>query len=202
MINLWAQENERVTIESSEEEVEEDSFATLLDAYNRIIRADEEKLTLLKIDLLAPFFYALSRGGNEETEKLASDVLRVTYEQKYRRDWSWFARAKLLAIRRRLTDYNLSGGIRYYYNLNSRILKGRSANNFSANYLGVEPNLRYNSWGGESGISVKLLYGIQRRIGGKGYFDFDIGLEQVIVPYTDNGSGIDVTVSVGMGLAF
>ena len=147
VINLWAQEQERVTIESSEEEVDEDSFATLLDAYNRIIRADEEKLTLLKIDLLAPFFYALSNGGDEEAENLASNVLRVTYEKKYRQDWSWFARAKLLAIRSRLTDYNLSGGIRYYYNLNRRILKGRSANNFSANYFGVEPNLRYNSRG-------------------------------------------------------
>ena len=201
VIDLWAQ-NEKVTIESSEEEVEEGSYEGLVDMYNRVIRAREEKLTLLKIDLLSPFFYAVSDGEGEEDQLLIESILKVSFEKKYRPDWSWFTRIKLLALDRRLRESNLSGGIRYYYNLNRRILKGKSANNFSANYVGVEPNLRFNYGRGDSGFSVKLLYGIQRRIGKRGYVDFDVGLENIIVPYTEKEFGIEITGSLELGLAF
>lgn len=201
VINLWAQ-NEKITIESSEEEVEDGSFERLLDTYNQVIRAKEEKLTLLKIDLLSPFFFAVSDDDNQEDDIVLNTILRVSFEQKYRPDWSWFTRFKLLTINRKLREYNLSGGIRYYYNLNRRILKGKSANNFSANYLGVEPNLRVNYRGGDSGFSVKLLYGIQRRIGKYGYVDFDIGLENIIVPYTEKEHGIELAAGLELGLAF
>ena len=201
VIDLWAQ-NEKVTIESSEEEVEEGSYEGLVDMYNRVIRAREEKLTLLKIDLLSPFFYAVSDGEGEENQLLIESILKVSFEKKYRPDWSWFTRIKLLALDRRLRESNLSGGIRYYYNLNRRILKGKSANNFSANYVGVEPNLRFNYGRGDSGFSVKLLYGIQRRIGKRGYVDFDVGLENIIVPYTEKEFGIEITGSLELGLAF
>ena len=93
---LWAQ-SEKVTIENSEEEVEEGSFEGLLDTYNRVIRAREEKLTLLKIDLLSPFFYSLSDGEREEDELLIESIAKVSFEKKYRPDWSWFTRVKLLA---------------------------------------------------------------------------------------------------------
>ena len=201
VIDLWAQ-NEKVTIESSEEEVEEGSYEGLVDMYNHVIRAREEKLTLLKIDLLSPFFYAVSDGEGEEDQLLIESILKVSFEKKYRPDWSWFTRIKLLALDRRLRESNLSGGIRYYYNLNRRILKGKSANNFSANYVGVEPNLRFNYGRGDSGFSVKLLYGIQRRIGKRGYVDFDVGLENIIVPYTEKEFGIEITGSLELGLAF
>ena len=201
VIDLWAQ-NEKVTIESSEEEVEEGSFEQLLDAYNHVIRAREEKLTLLKIDLLSPFLYAVSDGEREEDELLIESMVKVSFEKKYRPDWSWFTRIKLMAINRRLRESNLSGGIRYYYNLNRRILKGKSANNLSANYVAVEPNLRFNYGRGDSGFSVKLLYGIQRRIGKRGYVDFDIGLENMVAPYTEKEFGIEVTGNLELGLAF
>ena len=198
---LWAQ-SEKVTIENSEEEVEEGSFEGLLDTYNRVIRAREEKLTLLKIDLLSPLFYSLSDGEREEDELLIESIVKVSFEKKYRPDWSWFTRAKLYGINRRLRESSLSGGIRYYYNLNRRILRGKSANNFSANYIGVEPNLRFNYRKGDSGFSVKLLYGIQRRIGKRGYVDFDVGLENIVVPYTDREFGMELTGSLELGLAF
>ena len=201
VINLWAQQ-EKVTIESSEEEVEEGSFERLLETYNQVIRVKEEKLTLLKIDLLSPFFYAVSNGESDEDGTLINNLFRITFEKKYRPDWSWFTRVKLLTINRRLREYNLSGGIRYYYNINRRILKGKSANNFSANYLGVEPNLRFNYRGGDSGFSVKLLYGIQRRIGKNGYVDFDVGFENIIVPYTEKDHGVELSGSIALGLAF
>ena len=198
---LWAQ-SEKVTIENSEEEVEEGSFEGLLDTYNRVIRAREEKLTLLKIDLLSPFFYSLSDGEREEDELLIESIAKVSFEKKYRPDWSWFTRVKLLGINRRLRESSLSGGIRYYYNLNRRILRGKSANNFSANFIGIEPNLRFNYGKGDSGFSVKLLYGIQRRIGKRAYVDFDVGLENIIVPYTEKEFGVELTGNLEFGLAF
>ena len=89
---------------------------------------------------------------------------------------------KTAGINRRLRESSLSGGIRYYYNLNRRILRGKSANNFSANFIGIEPNLRFNYGKGDSGFSVKLLYGIQRRIGKRAYVDFDVGLKTSSYP--------------------
>ena len=201
VIKVWAQD-EKVTIESSEEEVEEGSFERLLDTYNHVIRAREEKLTLFKVDLLSPFFYSVSDGEREEDEVLIESVLKLSFEKKYRPDWSWFARTKLVAINRGIRESSFSGGIRYYYNINKRILKGKSANNLSANYVAVEPDLRFNYGRGDSGFSVKLLYGIQRRIGKRGYLDFDVGLENIIVPYTEKEFGIEITGSLELGLAF
>jgi len=68
---------------------------------------------------------------------------------------------------------------RYYYNLKSRILKGKSGNGFSANYFSVglmkfneqeyEPNLKIEK------NSITLTTGIQRTFSEHFYFDLEIG---------------------------
>lgn len=101
----------------------------------------------------------------------------------------------------RMTQTVFSGkvGVRYYYEMADRIRKGLSANNFSGNYIMAqvaEPfrelrsdryynqltwekfNYRYsNNLLGNPQPRVFVAYGIQRRLGGRGYFDINAGPE-------------------------
>ncbi len=195
-------QSEEVTVESSEEQVEEGNFTKVLEAYNKVIRAEEEKLTLFKIDLLAPLLFGLSSGRDEGNEKIIANVFRIAFEKKYKPDWSWFTRAKIRASDRTIDRLNLSGGIRYYYNLNRRILKGKSANNFSANYLAAEPVIKFIDSFEETRITLRAVYGIQRRLWKRGYVDFDIGFEGIFGRENRRRNGLDFTSSLEIGIAF
>ncbi len=195
-------QSEEVTIESSEENVEEGNFKKVLEAYNTVIRAEEEKLTLFKIDLLSPVLYVLSSGIDENEGTIINNVLRVGFEKKYKPDWSWFTRAKLRAENRDIDRFTISGGIRYYYNLNRRILKGKSANNFSANYLALEPAVKFLDDFQDSRFTIRTVYGIQRRLWKRGYLDFDIGLESVFNRRGRTSAGLEFTSSLEIGIAF
>lgn len=78
---------------------------------------------------------------------------------------------------------------RYYYNLNRRIRRGKSASNFSANYLGLglgaglgkrsylSPFYNYYEDGPRRAVraTAMLQYGLQRRLGPYGFVDFNFG---------------------------
>ncbi|MDN5201463.1 hypothetical protein QQ008_08825 [Fulvivirgaceae bacterium BMA10] len=195
-------QNEKVTIESSEETMEEGRFSKLLGTYNDIVRIQEEKLTLFKIDLISPIGFIITEERREVSENNLDiqSTFRFAYEKKYRPAWSWLVATKL---RLDELDIVLSGGVRYYYNINRRILKGKSANNFSANYLSLQPDFRitehYESF---SPLTLKMLYGIQRRLGKRGYFDVNVGLVGPVETMNEKGGTITGTASVELGLAF
>jgi hypothetical protein len=75
---------------------------------------------------------------------------------------------------------------RYYYNLKRRMLKGKSGNGLSANYISVEPLFNgeyqtFHTYGDRADISssfagMNLSTGIQRLIGDHLFFDFNTGL--------------------------
>ena len=76
---------------------------------------------------------------------------------------------------------------RYYYNLRRRIRKGKSANNFSTNYLSLalgssvgrqstETPFNYYNAGAAVRLDGALLYGLQRRLGRYGFVDFSFGV--------------------------
>lgn len=85
---------------------------------------------------------------------------------------------------------------RYYYNLNKRIRRGKSASNFSANYLGVglgaglgkqsylSPFYNYYDSGPQRFVraTAMLQYGLQRRLGPYGFVDFNCGLPFLLTP--------------------
>ena len=194
-------QNEQVVIESSEEEMDTVKFSKLLKTYNDVIRVHEEELNIFKIDLLGPVLYGLSNWG-PENDTVKNNVLRIAYEQKFRPDWSWTLGSDVQADRKKVRDVRLNAGVRYYYNLNHRILKNKSANNFSANYISVSSSGRTRPGEDDYHLSLNLLYGIQRRIGKMGFVDFDVGLEGVVKAYSDRETGIDFTSRIVLGLAF
>lgn len=101
----------------------------------------------------------------------------------------------------RLSAFNVNwkAGLRYYHSMNRSIKLGRSANNFSGNYLTIQIskplrtyfNNQYFDVNTQSvlvnknsdrlygNISSKALlaYGIQRRLGKLSYFDINVGPE-------------------------
>ncbi|PSR53434.1 hypothetical protein AHMF7605_07790 [Adhaeribacter arboris] len=191
---------EKVTIKTSEEEMDTTHFSNLVQTYNHLIRVQEEELQLFKIDLIGPALFLFSLGGNKDSVK--SNVLRLAYERKIRPNWSWIVSPTLQADRDRVRDVGISGGLRYYYNQNNRILKGKSANNFSANYLGAYLNGRTRPGENQQQLSIDLVYGIQRRLGRWAFVDFDLGLRNKIKAYPATKNRIDLMTEIRLGLAF
>jgi hypothetical protein len=96
-------------------------------------------------------------------------------------------------------------GVRYYYNKNQRIKKGKNTNGFSSNYfslslLAYNPTSINNYWGLLSyEVSEEVLaapfvgYGIQRRLGKIGFVDWSL---QAAFPHL----GISVSDVTGIGI--
>ncbi len=188
-------------IESSEEELDSANFSTLLRTYNSIIKVHEEELTLIKIDLLGPLLYSMS-NNEEGIDSVQSNFLGLAIERKFKPDWSWIVATTLRGDKKDVRKVTFGGGVRHYYNINRRILSGKSANNFSSNYLSAILNTAIKSVVDEHQISIDILYGIQRRIGKFGFVDWNIGIQNIVVPYSYKSVGVDLTsqITIGIGI--
>jgi len=189
-------------IQYSEETAATSDFK-LKETYNYLIRAQVEEKTLLKIGVYG-FGISGSRGSGA-----GIDQGYLTYglgvERKIKPAFSVLADFQhTLAYNKPVHpgSYAFSVGARYYYNINARIRKGKSANNFSANYLGIhqknvlfEANEHYHY-----GSSVTVLYGLQRRIGKYGFVDFGVG---PALHHSSRATNLDlVNLLFSIGLAF
>ncbi|MDQ3290771.1 MAG: hypothetical protein M3Q05_05710, partial [Bacteroidota bacterium] len=195
---MFAQE--KVTIKASEEEMDTTQFSNLVQTYNQLIRVQEEELQIFKIDLLGPTLFLFTLGGDKDS--VNANVVRLAYERKIRPNWSWIVSPTVQADRDQIRDVGISGGVRYYYNQQKRILKGKSANNFSANYLGAYLNGRTRPGENQQQLSVDLVYGIQRRLGRWAFVDFDLGLSNKIKAYPKTKNRVEVRGEILLGLAF
>ncbi len=196
LITLCSKAQE-TSVESSTEQMDSIKFSKLLKSYREIVMVEREELALIKIDLLGPALHLMS---GIDTAK--NNLIRVSYEQKFKPEWSWVAGIEGQANKNEFTEWRYRGGIRYYFNMNKRILKGKSANNFSANYLSVRANYKYRPPEDDNQVSLDLLFGIQRRLWKYGYVDFDVGIENIFAPFDSKTAGIDFTSSIQLGIAF
>ena len=184
----------------------------------RITRLQIEEHQLWKIDLTS-----FSVGGSESYYGL--DLL---VEQKLRPSWSVLAglNPQVERYRQPLSGHpgtttgfavksQLAG--RYYYNLNRRIRKGKSASNFSANYLSLGLGTGFGRRGADtpyySGLgrghavraAVAAFYGMQRRLGRYGFVDLNLGLPLPLAPtvgplFPDNSLRILFNIQLGLAL--
>lgn len=128
----------------------------------------------------------------------------------------------------RLSTFNVNWkvGLRYYHNMNRSIRLGKSASNFSGNYLTTQVSkplrtyfnnqyfdvnnqeviVRKNSdlLYGNISSKIMLAYGIQRRLGRLSYFDVNVGPEVIFPSYYafDNRSAImsiQLNAIIGVG---
>lgn len=186
-------------LEISEEELDSTNFSTLLNAYNKVIRADKEEITLLKLDLLGPLLYSFA-NSEEGVDSVESNVLGLAFEKKFKPAWSWIVAGTIRANKNDITNIWLNGGARYYYNMKNRILKGKSANNFSANYFAATANVQIRPLNNDEQGSINILYGIQRRLGKYGFVDWNIGTENIFLPFKEKSVEIDLITQITIGI--
>jgi len=192
-ILLWSQD---VKIESGSEEMDTVKFSSLIKTYEKVIMTEREEKTLVKVDLLGPFFYVLS--GIDSSKH---NAVRVSFEQKFKPEWSWIAAFDAQVNRYAVTEVRYNAGVRYYFNMQKRILKGKSADNFSANYISPRVSYRRRPKINQDQISIDLLFGIQRRLWKYGFLDFDIGFENLISSFENDNFGVGITSSLQLGIA-
>jgi hypothetical protein len=185
-------------------------------AYSKLARLQIEETRLWKLGLNN--LNGLISNLNFD-EAYARYGVYLIYEQKLRPDFSLmtelspdFTRFRRFAsqpLRRSFSVRSQVAG-RFYYNLNERIRKGKSASNFSANYLSVAlgsgfgrrshetPFYYYETSKPTVRADMALLYGLQRRLGQYGFVDFNIGVCTKLVPEVDD---FDLAGSFRIGLA-
>lgn len=195
----YAQE-EKVKVETSTETMDTVEFSKLLQTYNRIIRAREEKLRLFKIDLVGPYLFLVSNWDEKDAAK--NRLINIAYEQKIKPNWSWIVESYLRLDRDDFQEVQGLGGIRYYYNMKRRMLKGKSANNFSGNYLSVTSTYSHQFTENDNHVTLNLLYGIQRRLGKRFFFDVNFGFENIFEAFEDREVGTDFILTGKWGIAF
>ena len=124
----------------------------------------------------------------------------------------------------RMTQSVFSGkiGVRYYYEMADRIRRGLSANNLSGNYvmaqvaepfIGFNADKYYNQLTQEKfnhryrtnllvnpQPRVFVAYGIQRRLGRRGYFDINAGPEILFTDGFGTRDSFQLNAIVGIGL--
>lgn len=82
------------------------------------------------------------------------------------------------------------------------MLKGKSANNFSGNYFSLAGTYSYRFTEKDDHVAINLLYGIQRRLGKRFFFDVTIGFENIFDAFEDREAGTDLILTGKWGIAF
>ena len=193
-------QDEEVRIESTTETMDTAQFSGLVQTYNSIIRAKEEKLRLFKVDLLGPFGFLISNWDKKDADHNA--LINLAYEEKIKPNWSWIVGSAFSTDRADFREVRQEGGIRYYYNMQRRMLKGKSANNFSGNYIGSGVVYGHRFHNGNDQLAYRIMYGIQRRTGKRGFVDFEIGFEQAFIKFDTREDHFILAASIKWGLAY
>lgn len=99
-----------------------------------------------------------------------------------------------------LNQLSLQVAPRYYYNLKSRIQKGKTANNLSADYFSFrnELNVLGNGSLWDNQYTFSLLWGLQRRVFENMFINYELGYD---FPFRNQFSG-EVISELKIGLAF
>ena len=182
--------------------------------YRRFIRAQIEEKTLVTIAGL-PFY------GDYSQSSYWGLTSQVGVEQKLTPSWSVLA----AAITRYRSEVGYADrayirallGTRWYYSMKRRMAQGKSANNFSSQYLAFEtvlpvwsratfrgdPNSRSVSYTPDPFTApdrpaVFVGIGMQRRLGRFGYFDLSGGFLNTFNPISATRLSINFTIGFGL----
>lgn len=190
---------QEVKTDTTAEQMDKESFEKLKNGYNYFIRAEEEELSLFKIDLLGPGIYLLN---DWKTDSVGIAVARISFEHKLKPNISLIVGTTWKANGDEIKQIRNWFGPRLYYNMNKRIMKGKSANNFSADYIGITLVNTYEPTTEDSGITLNSAYGMQRRLGKYGYINFEIGVQNIFSPTSNENGGIGLYTELELGIAF
>ncbi len=193
--------------------------------YSKLTRLQTEENRLWKLGLNNFSVGYISYGDSLVFSRYG---VHLAYEQKLRPAWSVLGEVSPDILRYQSSN---NGGVRigfalrtqlagrYYYNLNRRIRKAKSASNFSANYISLAlgagfgrraDNTHFYSFsraraGQAARLSGVVLYGLQRRLGRYGFVDFNFGVPFALSPNprtsSDGANFLPITTTLRIGLA-
>ncbi|GAB3329376.1 hypothetical protein GCM10027299_32640 [Larkinella ripae] len=220
---VLAQSRDSVRIEYSVENPDT-TRRKIKEAFRYLTRATVEEKTLVKLGVVVPLpllggyyaSYGYGIGVGVEQKITAGFSIQAHLIGRYYRTGT--------IINTKVLEMPVSG--RYYYSLKKRMRKGLSANNFSNNYVGIriENTLygtgRYYSTvtsGSQTviysernvnrrfamGQAISVQWGIQRRLGTKGYLDSSLSLAALPVltknRVPDFVAPIQINFNLGLG---
>lgn len=172
--------------------------------YNRFIRAQIEEKTLIKLGVMPTGFGATP-------DPIWGFRNEVAVEQKLTPAFSLLlsVHTYYLRLAKNLEEASASGEVagRWYLVMNRRIRQGKSANNFSGQYVTMQ--LIKSLWASNSleppasGLThswVGFGLGTQRRLSRFGYLDANIGPGYTIRSLNPMPVGIRASILVGFGL--
>ncbi|AXE20060.1 hypothetical protein DR864_21055 [Runella rosea] len=197
----WAQQKDSVRVEYAEESIEQSDFKKK-EAFRYLTHANIEEKTLIKIGFLPTFGWSKGSGIT------GVGYSELSIEHKLKPQWSVMGGINQIYRRNHSYSYGYYAGLmlgtRYYYSIKKRMELGKSANNFSNNYLqfqvekplygyqhlqGIAHGIRKNgeeyrephgvpkiTEGMPAFVRFRLGWGIQRRLGKWGYFDAGAGV--------------------------
>ncbi|WP_428657157.1 hypothetical protein [Runella sp.] len=190
-ISLFAQDSVRITHTQETGALEKQRF---IDKYDYVFMTKEPTKWMLKGLISASYYPAI-------TSDLGLNGIGIGYEYKLTPGWSLGSNVFFQKYQKNYRiNYAVEVFSRWYYDMNRRIRSGKSANNFSGNYFGIqfnhfrdEPILEKNNsyaFFPRSWINtVGLHWGIQRRFFTHGLIDFSLSLNYYDSHYTDPVSG-------------
>jgi hypothetical protein len=177
VFSLKAQE-QSVT-EVSEEIPSDSTGRTVEKKWRNLITNDVDEKNLIKIDVIPFFNRGIGLGYERRLGNANSAWSFYEYTEAYADNITTSKYSKLSDY---LSSYRVTAnaGPRYYYNKSSRIRKGKNANSFSSNYIGLNLYGDYSQHG--RGVmnqktyagAAGLNFGIQRRLGKIGFIDWNI----------------------------
>jgi hypothetical protein len=194
-----------------------------------VLRCYKSEQFLLKTNLNELFKFTVIDLGTENSHNISvnpniaaefkigkspfsiSGIINILYRGSY---------SKLRMINSIATLFSLQG--RWYYNLNRRVIKGKSGNGLSANYIGLGASygFNYDSWkysGQYNSFNINestdlnyyyIITGIQRLLSDHFYYDVNIGFGYSLVrpngnsiPHEKN-SELKYTIGLDIGYRF
>lgn len=193
------------------------------------VQVQEQQLWKLGLNnlLLLPANWSREVGAVPRTVRYERYGLHLAYERKLRTPWSVLAEISPYWLSHK--PVNTAGDEqalcaraqvagRYYYNLGRRLRLGKSAGNFAGNYFSVALGggfgrhahetafLFYERSGPFARFDGAILYGLQRRLGSYGFFDFNLGIPFALSSgattsiYYPNTSGPALALNLRLGL--
>lgn len=209
---LWISTNNRLAFAISKDREQLDRNR-LCDVF----KCQTTKRQLFKINTHNPLSLFVTRIANRPNHNL-SLVFSLGYERKIQESPFSIAIYQRATFKRywRKPDYNFSInnfasslGLRYYHNLRKRIATGKAGNGFSANYFSLRGNYNLETKSStntnESDIQLGLLYGVQRTVGDRIYYDVSTGIDYRIDSEklnSSSGSSWSVPIDVSIGFRF
>jgi hypothetical protein len=194
---VMAQGKDTVTTEYHEEQADT-SKDKKESKYDYFIRAQVEQTKMLKLGVgfgSAAAGYANAHGSSFN---FFGSPFQAYIAYEYKLDPSFSLLAEARGMPWFFSDLSANFALRYYYDMEKRIKQGKSANNFSGNYFSIQQtNLVYHPAALIGVPGLELLYGLQRKLGRRGFIDVNLG------PRYDLRAGqAGIAINLATGVAF